>query len=455
MNESEPKRVRAVLIACIGVLVVVVVALGITVATRGSSGSEEAQAPAADNAADDATKDVGQSVTEAPAPRITYRWEHEQSGDEGSASTDIWYPVFATDQDDTTTIDAINADVQKQVQTAQDSLAGWKPWAYVDLYPAITFYNEEYLAIHYYHVYDAGTTGTLSIAGEGGLYHLADGGKNVSPAALLGITEDELLAKTNAAVDASVVRNQAKYSSSVAQMLDEGWAGYVVLQDGVYVYLRGADIDGGAKQTYHLVGVCDFDGNAFEEPPVVDLADKTQLAFYHDLNREEGELGAKQDAPSAAEPAAAEPAATDSSSSESEHEQLRSGALQRGEQVFEGTVRVLDGEELSALSGVPLTANGERGAEAWRNATFVILELDDPQSVSINNRSEMDNFTSEYSSVGLGRNDSPYLDDLPVDTWSKYEGKRICVATPEVGASQGVDIYGPWLYKATLLYEAA
>ena len=118
------------------------------------------------------------------------------------------------------------------------------------------------------------------------LYSLADGGKKVSPAVMLGLTDEELRNIANEAVEYSGVRSQAIYQNDLAQMLSEGTAGYVVLSDGIYVYLRGADASNRSSQSFHLVRVCDFWGNALETPVVIDLASNQQLSYYRDLKRD-------------------------------------------------------------------------------------------------------------------------------------------------------------------------
>lgn len=287
---SKKEGVRAgsgqkILVVAVVVLAIVAIALGAMVATR-SDPRNDANA-VAQNAARTTTSESATAKAEVPTvPQVSYTWSHESSGGEDSASTDIWYPVFSTDAGNTAATDAINADVQQQVQTARDSLASWKPWAYVCLYPEVTLVNDEYVAVHYFHVYDAGTTGTLSIAGEGALYSLADGGKEVSPAVMIGHTDEELRNIANEAVEYSGVRGQAIYQNDLAQMLSEGTAGYVVLSDGIYVYLRGADASNRSSQSFHLVRVCDYWGNALETPVVIDLASNQQLSYYRDLKRD-------------------------------------------------------------------------------------------------------------------------------------------------------------------------
>lgn len=139
---------------------------------------------------------------------------------------------------------------------------------------------------------------------------------------------------------------------------------------------------------------------------------------------------------------------------EAERAQLRADAEARGQQVFTGVVEVMGGEGVCAISGVPITANGESVAARWREATYVLLRLDGVHSAYINTRAAEDNYTTECSYVGLGRSDYTYESASPgLDVWVSRDGMHVCVAAYDISASQGVDLFGPWLDDAELLYE--
>ena len=236
---------------------------------------------------DASVEDAGQKA--ASKHELSYSWSSEvPEGMEvqlGDASADVRYPVFAGEGDDATLADAINADVRERVHHAYDCLAYWKSWAYVDLYPEVTLCTDDYVAVHYYHCYNAGTNGTLDFAGEGAVYDLSDGGKKVSPAVLAGMDDDELFSRAVAAANESGVSAQVVYND-VGQMMEDGEAGYVVLSDGIYLYLKGANPAHRSTLAYYLVGVCELGGSDGKvRGQLVDLSAEQTFARYRDLDR--------------------------------------------------------------------------------------------------------------------------------------------------------------------------
>ena len=129
------------------------------------------------------------------------------------------------------------------------------------------------------------------------------------------------------------------------------------------------------------------------------------------------------------------------------HAEQRSQLEGTGMQTFEGTVVILGGEEVCALSGVPITANGESCAAEWRNSQYALLKFDQPTEV----RDFMvadSHLTDTFDYVCIGRND---YNATSLDQWREFEGKRICVAAFDISKSSGVDLLAwpspqsPWL----------
>ena len=132
------------------------------------------------------------------------------------------------------------------------------------------------------------------------------------------------------------------------------------------------------------------------------------------------------------------------------HAEQRSKLEDSGMQTFEGTVVILGGEEVCALSGVPITANGESCATEWRNSQYALLKFDQPTEV----RDIMvadSHITDNFDYVCIGRND---YNNSSLDYWREFEGKRICVVDSFISKSSGVDLLAwpsprsPWvLYR--------
>lgn len=132
------------------------------------------------------------------------------------------------------------------------------------------------------------------------------------------------------------------------------------------------------------------------------------------------------------------------------HADQRSSFEDGGMQTYEGTLVILDGKEVCALSGVPITANGESGGAEWRNSQYALLKFDQPTEVR--NYLVADSyFTDDFDYVCIGRND---YNANSLDFWREFEGKRICVAAQDVYKSSGVDLLAwPSLEWPLLLYR--
>lgn len=132
------------------------------------------------------------------------------------------------------------------------------------------------------------------------------------------------------------------------------------------------------------------------------------------------------------------------------HAERRAPFEDMGWQTFEGTVVIMGGEDVCALSGVPINANGESVAQRWRDAQYAFLKFDQPTEVRDILIAD-DHITGVYDYVCIGRND---FGSSSVDQWREYEGKRICVTSSLVGMSSGVDLLAwPSLDSAMLLYR--
>lgn len=136
---------------------------------------------------------------------------------------------------------------------------------------------------------------------------------------------------------------------------------------------------------------------------------------------------------------------------EAEHAKLRSDAEAQGRQVYVGTVRIMDGEGASALSGTPINANGSKAADKYRSSTYVALMLDEPTVVSYEQGGQFEPLSMTTEWIGIGRND--YSEDT-ASQWASYDGKRICISSGTLTTSGGVDVFwGPASRDAALLYE--
>ena len=179
-------------------------------------------------------------------------------------------------------------------------------------------------------------------------------------------------------------------------------------------------------------------------------------------NRESGSKAQETSEPKEEEPAVAK---SDSSSQSTDQPKesaqdveaarrakIRENAVASGKQVFEGTLRILSGEEVSALDGTPLNANGPSVAEQWRNSTYAYLMFD--QATTVNNVAFDTGTVSrdvDHICIGMDEGRRQNMGD-----WPNYDGQRVCVACTGFSQSDGVSLVTcPSTYEgsqAELLY---
>ena len=149
---------------------------------------------------------------------------------------------------------------------------------------------------------------------------------------------------------------------------------------------------------------------------------------------------------------AEQPKQTEQDAEKARRDKLRKDAEAAGKQVFEGTLRILSGEEVSALDGTPINANGASVAEQWRNSTYAYLMFD--QTTTVNNVAYDTGTTSrDVDHICIGMNESRRQS---MGNWPSYDGQRVCVACTGFSQSDGVSlVMCPATYEgnqAELLY---
>lgn len=288
-----------VAIACVVVAAIVVFALMNTLRpkTDGASGAN-AGAPGSSEAATgaEATTKPEVPAEESKGPAVSYSWSNDVLGtfgvDKGEGGLDVWFPVFSADQESfAQAVDAINGDVHSRTQVALDiftQMVVSKPWISVSLYPEVTYSDDRYVAVYYYHVYNMGTVGTYDAGGgECAIYDLTDGSQ-VSPAQLLGLEDQDLIARAKDALATCGNQALASNATSLDDMMQNRTASFVVLGDGVYLYLKTVTPgDSTGKPMFSLVGICGFNPNEQSSitGSVIDHGSDEQIAHYRDLDR--------------------------------------------------------------------------------------------------------------------------------------------------------------------------
>ncbi|MDO4796979.1 MAG: zinc ribbon domain-containing protein [Coriobacteriales bacterium] len=184
---------------------------------------------------------------------------------------------------------------------------------------------------------------------------------------------------------------------------------------------------------------------------VTSLSDRAAIS---ELRARGGETVSASSEPSTTSEAQAN--ATAESAAQQQHADLRSQAESQGRQVFEGVVRMVDGEELSQLDGVPINANGEKCAEGWRKSSYALLMFDDAQTVDGIQLAE-DKVSRDVDHICLGeKNFDTYGGSYNRDNasqWEEYDGRRVCVSATGFSQSSGVsNVVVPSPQEVDLLY---
>lgn len=178
---------------------------------------------------------------------------------------------------------------------------------------------------------------------------------------------------------------------------------------------------------------------------------------------EKNEQKTEEDSPStesvdqSADQSAAGEEAARKAALEQERNELRTQAEERGERVFEGTIRVLDGDGVADLDGVPIDANGSRVAEAWRKSSYVMLMFDEVQTIDNVDFPNDGPITRDADHICLGeRYYNMYNDSYDRDSasqWFDYDGQRVCVSVTRLWVGDGVsNVTVPTADDPKLLY---
>ena len=189
--------------------------------------------------------------------------------------------------------------------------------------------------------------------------------------------------------------------------------------------------------------------------PMVELVtDTSDRSAINELRARGGEATGESGKSSTTNDAKAN--ATAASDAQQQHADLRNQAESQGRQVFEGVVRMVDGEELSQLDGVPIDANGEKCAEGWRKSRYALLMFDDVQTVEGVQLAD-EQVSTDVDHICLGeKNFNVYNGSYDRDNasqWEEYDGRRVCVSATGFSQSSGVsNVVVPVPQEADLLY---